>query len=58
MTTAVGLTAEASCAAIRARLDGFHETRFAARASGWIVGAEAPLEQPWRGLSRLAQLAA
>ena len=31
MTTAVGLTAPASCAAIRARLDGFRETRFMAR---------------------------
>lgn len=56
MTTAVGLTAAASCAAIRARLDGFRETRFMARGGEWIVGAEVPLEEPWRGLPRLARL--
>jgi 3-oxoacyl-[acyl-carrier-protein] synthase I len=58
MTTAVGLTAPASCAAIRARLDGFRETRFRARGGDWIVGAEVPLEDPWRGLPRLARLVA
>lgn len=58
MTTAVGLTAPASCAAIRARLDGFRETRFMARGGAWIVGAEVPLEEPWRGLARLARLVA
>lgn len=58
MTTAVGLTAEASCAAIRARLDGFHETRFIARGGEWIIGAEVPLEEPWRGAQRLARLVA
>ena len=56
MTTAVGLTAPASCAAIRARLDGFRETRFMARGGEWIVGAEVPLEEPWSGLPRLARL--
>ncbi len=56
MTTAVGLTAEASCAAIRARLDGFRETRFIARGGEWIIGAEVPLEEPWRGVRRLARL--
>ncbi|MBD0272957.1 MAG: hypothetical protein ICV73_13655, partial [Acetobacteraceae bacterium] len=58
MATAVGLTAPASCAAIRARLDGFRETRFMARGGAWIVGAEVPLEEPWRGLPRLARLVA
>lgn len=56
MTTAVGLTAPASCAAIRARLDGFRETRFMARGGEWIIGAEVPLEEPWRGPPRLARL--
>ena len=56
MTTAVGLTAPASCAAIRARLDGFRETRFMARGGEWIVAAEVPLEEPWRGSPRLARL--
>jgi 3-oxoacyl-[acyl-carrier-protein] synthase-1 len=58
MTTAVGLTAPASCAAIRGRIDGFRETRFIARGGGRIIGAEVPLEEPWRGLARLARLAA
>lgn len=58
MTTAVGLTAPASCAAIRARLDNFRETRFMARGGEWIVGAEVPLEEPWRGVPRLARLLA
>jgi 3-oxoacyl-[acyl-carrier-protein] synthase-1 len=58
MATAVGLTAPATCAAIRARIDGLRETRFMSRDGGWIIGAEAPLEPPLRGLARLAQLLA
>ncbi len=56
MTTAVGLTALASCAAIRARLDGFGETRFMAQGGTSIVGAMVPLKEPWRGVARLARL--
>jgi 3-oxoacyl-[acyl-carrier-protein] synthase-1 len=56
MTTAVGLTAPATCAAFRARLDNFRETRFIARGGEWLIGAEVPLEEPWRGLPRLAHL--
>jgi 3-oxoacyl-[acyl-carrier-protein] synthase-1 len=57
MTTAVGLTAPASCAAIRGRLDGIQETRF--RFGGeWLRAAAVPLEEPWRGLPRLAWLVA
>lgn len=58
MMTGVGLTAEASCAAIRARLDNFRETRFIARGGEWIIGSEVPLEEPWRGIPRLARLLA
>jgi 3-oxoacyl-[acyl-carrier-protein] synthase I len=58
MMTGVGLTAEASCAAIRARLDNFRETRFMASAGEWIIGSEVPLEEPWRGIPRLARLLA
>lgn len=58
MMTGVGLTAEASCAAIRARLDNFKETRFIARGGDWIIGSEVPLEQPWRGIAKLARLLA
>jgi 3-oxoacyl-[acyl-carrier-protein] synthase-1 len=58
MATAVGLTAPASCAAMRARVSGFAETRFVARGGTWIVGAEVPAEASCRGLRRLARLAA
>lgn len=56
MTTAIGLTAPAACAAFRARFDNFTETRFISRDGEWVLGAEAPLEEGWRGLTRLAQL--
>ncbi len=56
MASAVGLDAPASCAAIRARIDGFRETRFLARGGAWIVGAEVPLPEPWRGVPRFARL--
>jgi 3-oxoacyl-[acyl-carrier-protein] synthase-1 len=58
MMTGVGLTAEASCAAIRARLDNFKETRFIARGGDWIIGSEVPLEEAWRGIAKLARLLA
>ena len=56
MATAIGLSAPAACAALRARLANFQETRFISRDGAWILGAEVPLEQPWRGLRRLVQL--
>jgi 3-oxoacyl-[acyl-carrier-protein] synthase-1 len=56
MSTAVGLTAPASCAAIRARLNGFKETRFMALDGEWLIGAEIPFEEPWRGVPRIAHL--
>lgn len=58
MTTAVGLTAAASCAALRARLDGLRETRFVLSGGRPLVGAEVPLDPPLRGLQRLAYLVA
>ena len=45
MMTGVGLSAEASCAAIRCALDNFQETRFIARGGEWIIGSAVPLEQ-------------
>jgi 3-oxoacyl-[acyl-carrier-protein] synthase I len=56
MTTAVGLNAASTAAAIRARIDGFRETRFFARGSEVLIGAETPLEMGWRGIPRLARL--
>src|SRR5215213_11822155 len=58
MTTAVGLTAPATCAAIRGRIDGFNETRFMSGDGSWITGAGVPLDEAGRGITRLARLAA
>jgi 3-oxoacyl-[acyl-carrier-protein] synthase I len=58
MITGVGLTAPAACAAMRAGISGFRETRFMARGGEWVVGAPVPLPTPWRGRTRLARLAA
>lgn len=56
MATAIGLDAPSACAALRARLDNFQETRFISRDGAWILGAEVPLAEQWRGLPRLVQL--
>ena len=58
MVTAVGLDAPSSCAAMRARLDGFQETRFVGGSSDWVVGAPVCLPRPWIGEERLARMAA
>jgi 3-oxoacyl-[acyl-carrier-protein] synthase-1 len=58
MMTGVGLTAPASCAAIRCAIDNFTETRFMARGGEWIVGSAVPLEQPWRGQTKLVKMLA
>ena len=58
MVTGVGLTAEASCAAIRCAIDNFQETRFIAQGGEWIIGSEVPLDKPWRGIPKLARLLA
>lgn len=56
MVTSVGLSAPATCAAIRCAIDNFTETRFLDRGGEWIIGSQVPLEQPWRGLRRLVHL--
>lgn len=58
MVTAIGLDALSACAAMRAGLDNFAETRFIARDGNWILGSEVPLPEGWRGIERLAQLLA
>ncbi len=58
MVTAVGLDAPSTCAALRARIDGFRETRFLGPAGDWLVGAAVPLPRNWIGTRRLAHLAA
>jgi len=57
MVTGVGLTAAASCAAIRCAIDNFAETRFMDKGGEWIIGSQVPLERPWRGLQRLVRMA-
>ncbi len=58
MVTGVGLSAPASCAAIRCAIDNFQETRFMDSGGEWIMGCEVPLEQPWRGKTKLIKMAA
>jgi 3-oxoacyl-[acyl-carrier-protein] synthase-1 len=58
MVTAVGLDAPSACAAMRARLDGFQQTRFIGSQGDWLVGAEVPLPRKWIGEKRIAHLAA
>ncbi|MEI5677265.1 MULTISPECIES: beta-ketoacyl synthase N-terminal-like domain-containing protein [unclassified Mesorhizobium] len=58
MVTAVGLDAPSACAAMRARLDGFQETRFNGPQGEWVVGAPVLLPRNWLGQKRLAHLAA
>jgi 3-oxoacyl-[acyl-carrier-protein] synthase-1 len=56
MVTGVGLTAASACAAIRCAIDNFSETRFMDKGGEWIIGSQVPLEQPWRGLSKLVHM--
>jgi len=58
MVSGVGLSAPASCAAIRAAIDNFQETRFMDNGGEWIVASEVLLEQPWRGLTKQAKMLA
>lgn len=57
LVTPVGLTAAASCAAMRAKLTNPTDTRFIDSGGQWIVGHEVALQQPWRGLDKLARMA-
>ncbi len=58
MVTGVGLTAEASCAAIRSATDNFQETNFVGEVGEWLIGSEVPLERRWYGRKRLTMLLA
>ena len=55
LVTSVGLSAAASCAAIRAAITNHTETRFV-NDGEWIVGAQVPLDQPWRGRAKLVRM--
>ena len=56
MVTSVGLNAPATCAAIRCGLTNYVETRFMDKNGEWITGSYVPLDQPWRGRSKLVHL--
>jgi 3-oxoacyl-[acyl-carrier-protein] synthase-1 len=58
LVTSVGLSAPASCAAIRAGVANPTETLFMDSAGEWIMGHQVPLEHPWRGLTRLVEMGA
>ena len=58
LVTSDGLSGPAACAAIRAKLANPTETRFVDRDGEWIMAHEVPLEQPWRGRTKLAKMAA
>jgi len=58
LVTAVGLTAQECCAAFRARIANPTETRFIDSAGTWIMAHQVALESPWRGLTKLAKMAA
>ncbi|RWC94010.1 MAG: 3-oxoacyl-ACP synthase [Mesorhizobium sp.] len=58
MVTSVGLDAPSACAAMRARLDGFQQTRFRGAAGEWLTGAPVTLPRNWVGDRRMAHVAA
>src|SRR4249920_1375662 len=58
LVTAVGLTAPQSCAAFRAKITNPTETRFIDSGGEWIMAHQVALDQPWRGLTKLAKMAA
>ena len=58
LVSGVGLTADESCAAIRCGINNFQDTRFIGSNGGWLVGSAVELEEPWRGLTKLAKMAA
>lgn len=58
LVTSVGLTAPATCAALRAKLTNPSETRFIDSGGEWIMAHQVTLEQPWRGMTKLVKMAA
>lgn len=58
MVTCLGMDAPSSCAAIRCAVNNTQETRFMDKGGEWIMGCQVPLEQPWRGKTKLIKMAA
>lgn len=55
MATSVGLGSDASCAAMRAKLAGFVETRFTLSGE-WLIGCAVPLERACLGRERQLEM--
>jgi 3-oxoacyl-[acyl-carrier-protein] synthase I len=58
LVTSVGLTAAASCAAIRAKVSSASETHFIGSGEEPIRGHVVALEHPWTGVAKLVEMAA
>jgi len=58
MMSAVGLSAPASCAAIRCGLNRFEETRFMDGSGVWLQGGDVPMTPPWHGFAKLVHMSA
>jgi len=56
MVTGVGLTSATACAAIRCGITNFTETRFRDQGGEWLIGSAVPLEEPFRGRTKLIRL--
>jgi 3-oxoacyl-[acyl-carrier-protein] synthase-1 len=58
LVTSVGLTAAASCAALRAKVTNPSPTQFIDATGTFIMAHQVALDQPWRGLAKLSRMAA
>ncbi|HEX6842552.1 MAG TPA: hypothetical protein VF113_13535 [Stellaceae bacterium] len=58
LVTSVGLSAVATCAALRAGVSNAGQTRFVDAAGEWIVGHGVALDGLWLGLKKLTKMAA
>jgi 3-oxoacyl-[acyl-carrier-protein] synthase I len=58
LVSGLGLTADDCCAAIRCGINNFQETRFRGSDTEWLIGSAVELEEPWRGITKLAKMAA
>ena len=56
LVTSVGLTAPATCAAIRAAITNHTETRFMGEHGDWILGAQAPVDRRWHGRAKIVEM--
>jgi len=57
LVTSVGMSAAASCAAIRSKLTHPAATHFAGSDDDWIIGHLVTLERPWTGRTKLVKMA-